>query len=116
MIEVQISYSKRQYKSGREKFIYKDLLVKGHASNGTLNSIKCCAGVTAITCGVFHLLDNSLCKVEVNKGYFHLVAYKQYDEEINSIFHVLIYQLANISTIYPEFFNEFQFKEIKQDE
>ena len=113
MIEVEIHYYKKQYKSGREKYIYKDLSVKGHASNGTLNSIKCCAGVTAITCGVFHLVDLSYSNIEVNKGYFHLKSFK-FDEETNYIYSILVYQLANIATIYPEFFKDFNFIEEKQ--
>ena len=116
MIEVKITYSKKTYSSGREIFIYKDILVKGHSSDGTINSIKCCAGVTAITCGLLNLLDGDsrLCSVEVNKGYFHCVTTKTYNSEIQYALNALVYQLDAIEMIYPQFFNV-QFIEEKND-
>lgn len=114
MIEVQITYSRKSYKSGRELYIYKDVVIKGHSSDGTLNSIKCCAGVTAITCGLINLFDGITCSIEINKGYFsyHMI---RYDEETNYAINALVYQLDNISVIYPQFFKEIQYKEIKNN-
>lgn len=114
MIEVQITYSRKTYRSGRELYIYKDVVIKGHSSDGTLNSIKCCAGVTAITCGLINLFDGITSSIEINKGYFkyHMI---RYDEETNYAINALVYQLDSISMIYPQFFKEIQYKEIKNN-
>ena len=115
MIEVLITYSKKTYKGGRELFIYKDVNIKGHSSDGTINSIKCCAGVTAITCGLVNLLSGETkCSIEINKGYFHYHM-SNYEAEINYAINALVYQLDSISMIYPQFFN-IQFKEIENNE
>lgn len=114
MIEVEITYSRKTKKNGNELFIYKDVLIKGHSSDGTLNSIKCCAGVTAITCGLLNLFDKTRCGVEVNKGYFHYTMYS-YDKEINYAINALVYQIDGISMTYPSYFNV-QFKEIEFNE
>lgn len=110
MIKVVIKFTKKTYKSGREKFIYNDISIKGHSSDGTLNSLKCCAGVTAITSGIIHLVDLSLCCIELNKGYFHISVH-HFDDELNYALHTLVYQLVNVATIYPEFFNDIDFIE-----
>ena len=107
MIEVNVTYTKKTRKvSGNEIFYYKDIVVKGHSSDGTINSIKCCAGVTAITCGLLNLLDGetNYCSVEVNKGYFHYHMNSNYSAEINFAINALVYQLDSISMIYPQFF------------
>lgn len=104
MIEVKIKYSKKTYASGREIFNYKDIIIKGHSSDGTINSIKCCAGVTAITCGLINLLEGGKCSVEVNKGFFHYTAHKEVEKEINYAINAMVYQLDSISVIYPSFF------------
>ena len=113
MIRVEIHYYKKTFQSGREKFIYKDIFVSGHSSDGTINSIKCCAGVTAVTCGLIHLLSESTCLVQINKGFFH---YKKgrFEEEINYAVNALVFQLENIYNIYPQFFSEFNFIEEKE--
>ena len=113
MIEVKVTYSKKTFKSGREVFHYKDILIKGHSSDGTINSIKCCAGVTAITCGLLNLLEATKCEVEVNKGYFHYKAHIGVEDEVNYAMNCLIYQIDSISMIYPSFFKEFEFIEEK---
>lgn len=114
MIEVKIVYSKKLYKSGREVFTYKDIIIKGHSSDGTINSIKCCAGVTAITCGLVNLLCDTTCSVEINKGYFHYHAnQKEMANDINYGINALVYQLDSISMVYPKFFKEFEFIEEK---
>lgn len=110
MIEVKITFTKKLYRSGRENFIYKDISVKGHSSDGTLNSTKCCAGVTAITCGLVNLFDDT-CSVEINKGYFHFHM-NDYSSEINYAVNALVYQLDNIQMIYPQFFKKFEFIEV----
>lgn len=104
MIDVKITFTKKTYQSGREVFIYKDVVIKGHSSDGTINSIKCCAGVTAITCGLMNLLNTRECSIEVNKGYFkyHMNSYL---EEINYAINALVYQIDSISMTYPSFFN-----------
>ena len=113
MIDVKITYTKKLYRSGRELFIYKDISVTGHSSDGTINSIKCCAGVTAITCGLINLLKDDLdCNVEINKGYFHYHMVN-YTAELNYAMNALIYQLDSISMIYPSFFNDFSWIEEK---
>ena len=114
MIEVKITYSKKTYKSGRELFIYKDVIIKGHASEGDLTSTKCCAGVTAITCGLMNIFDRECCDVTINKGLFtyHM---KEYNNEINYAINALVYQLDSISMIYPKFFKDFIFIEEKND-
>lgn len=111
MIEVIVTYSKKTRRSGSEFYIYKDVLIKGHSSDGTMNSIKCCAGVTAITCGLINLLDDYTCRVEINKGYFHYHMINL-DREINYAINALVYQIDSISMIYPQYFN-IQFKEIE---
>lgn len=113
MIDVMISYYKKIKKNGSEIFIYKDVVIKGHSSDGTLNSIKCCAGVTAITCGLVNLLSDIKSSVEINKGYFHYHM-SNYDVEINYAINALVYQIDSISMIYPQFFNV-QFKEINNN-
>ena len=113
MIEVRITYSKKTFASGREVFNYKDIIIKGHSSDGSINSIKCCAGVTAITCGLLNLLEATKCEVEVNKGYFHYIAHKGVEQEVNYAMNALVYQLDSISSIYPSFFKEFEFIEEK---
>lgn len=107
MIEVVIKYSKKTYKSGRELFIYKDVSIKGHSSDGTINSIKCCAGVTAITCGLLNLLNDEdrYASVEVNKGYFHFHMGSDYSYEVNYAINALVYQIDSIAMTYPQFFN-----------
>ena len=118
MIEVIVTYTKKTRKvSGNEVFYYKDIVVKGHSSDGTINSIKCCAGVTAITCGLLNLLSNetNYCSVEVNKGYFHYHKNTSYSAEINFAINALVYQLDSIGMIYPNFF-KFEYKEIQEDE
>ena len=113
MIVVNITYTRKLYKSGREVFIYKDVIIKGHSSDGSINSIKCCAGVTAITCGLINLLKDDLdCNVEINKGYFHYHLVN-YTAELNYAINALIYQLDSISTIYPSFFKDFIWNEEK---
>ena len=106
MIEVNVIYSKKTKSCGREIYTYKDIVVKGHSSDGTINSIKCCAGVTAITCGLLNLLDGetNFCSVEVNKGYFHYHKTKNDSFEINYAINALVYQLDSIGMIYPHFF------------
>ena len=91
MIEVKITYTKKTYKSGRELFIYKDVSIKGHASEGTLTSTKCCAGVTAITCGLMNIFEISYCDVTINKGLF-VYHMKKYNDEINYAINALVYQ------------------------
>lgn len=105
MIEVKVTFSKKTFKSGRELFIYKDIIVKGHSSDGTINSTKCCAGVTAITCGLLNLLysDANFCSVEVKKGYFHYHM-NNYCHEYNYAINALVYQLDGIEMTYPQFF------------
>lgn len=115
MIEVTIHYKKKTFKSGRERFIYKDLVVKGHSSDGSINAIKCCAGVTAVTCGSIYALDVTECNIEINKGYFKFTSFEQHSEEMDIIIDTIVHQLANISTIYPQFFKEFNFIEEKQN-
>ena len=110
MIEVKITYTETK-KNGR--YIYKDIIVKGHSSDGTINSIKCCAGVTAITCGLLNLLEDTNCKVEVNKGYFHYHMFR-YDSETNYALNALVYQLDSINMIYPSYFKCFDFIEEKK--
>lgn len=116
MIEVTITYSKKTFKSGRELFIYKDVSIKGHSSDGTINSIKCCAGVTAITTGLLNLLDGDTkyCNVEVNKGYFHYHM-NDYLEEYNYAINGLVYQLDAITMVYPSYFKNVQFIEENYD-
>lgn len=114
MIDVSVTYSKKTKKSGKEIFIYKDIIIKGHSSDGTINSIKCCAGVTAITCGLINLLDDYVCNVEINKGYFHYHMIK-FENEINYAINALVYQIDSISMIYPSYFNV-QFKEIQEND
>lgn len=115
MIEVKVTFSKKTYKSGRENFIYKDISVTGHSSDGTINSIKCCAGVTAITCGLVNLINGEEGNtIEINKGYFHFHSIRYYDE-INYAINALVFQLDNISCIYPQFFKDFQFIEVKEN-
>lgn len=113
MIKVEIHYYKKTFQSGREKFIYKDIFVIGHSSDGTTKSIKCCAGVTAITCGLVHLLSNTTCLVQINKGFFHY-RMGRFEDETNYAINALVFQLENIYTIYPEFFSDFQFIEEKE--
>lgn len=113
MIDVMITYYKKTKKNGSENFIYKDVVIKGHSSDGTINSIKCCAGVTAITCGLINLFDDTRCKVEINKGYFHYIMYS-YDKEINYAINALVYQIDSISMTYPSYF-KVQFKEINNN-
>ena len=117
MIEVNVTYTKKTNKSGNEKYIYKDIVVKGHSSDGSINSIKCCAGVTAITCGLLNLLrgETNMCNVEVNKGYFHFHKNTGYSNEINYAINALVFQLDAISMIYPSFF-KFNYKEIKDEQ
>lgn len=107
MIDIKVTYTKKTFKSGRELFIYKDIVVKGHSSDGTLNSIKCCASVTAVTCGLLNLLEGEkrFCSVEVNKGYFHYQMGCDYNVEINYAVNAMIYQLDFIEMSYPKFFN-----------
>lgn len=113
MIEVKITFTKKLYTSGREVFNYKDVIIKGHSSDGSINSIKCCAGVTAITTGLINLLEDSKCAVEINKGYFHYTAYKDVEQEVNFAINALVYQLDSISMIYPSFFKDFSWIEEK---
>lgn len=114
MIEVIIKYSRKTYHSGREIFFYKDIVVKGHSSDGTLNSIKCCAGVTAVTCGLINLLRDTFTEVEINKGYFHYRCTEKYSAEVNYAVNAMVYQLDSISVTYPQFF-KFTFIEEKYD-
>ena len=119
MIEAVVKYSKKTFKGGRELFIYKDIVIKGHSSDGTINSIKCCAGVTAITCGLINLLEygnKRYCSVEINKGYFHYQFGSQYNAEINYAINALIYQLDSIQMTYPTLFKDIQFIEEKNNE
>lgn len=113
MIEIKVSYWKRTYNSGREKFYYNYISVKGHSSDGTLNSIKCCAGVTAITTGVLAMFDVDDCDIKLNKGFFELITKKSSSDDVHRTVNTLVYQLANIATIYPEYFKEFNFIEEK---
>ena len=117
MIEVKVVYTRKTYQSGRELFIYKDLLVKGHSSDGTPNSIKCCAGVTAVTCGLLNLLEGEgkYCTIEVRKGYFHFVKGSAYSDEINYAINGLVYQLDFIQLTYPQFFKTTYIEEKETD-
>lgn len=113
MIEVKVIYTKKVFKTtGREYFIYKDIYVKGHSSDGTINSIKCCAGVTAITCGLINLVNEVEGNIEINKGYFHFHR-KKGGYDIDYAMNALVYQLDHISMVYPNFFKEFEFIEEK---
>ena len=116
MISVEIHYTKKEYDSGREKYIFKDIFVNGHSCNdGTPNAIKCCAGVTAVTCGLINLLsENRYCAVEIRKGYFHY-KYLKLNEEINYAINALVYQLESIYITYPNHFNNFDFIEEKEN-
>lgn len=117
MIEIKVTYSRKTYKSGRELFIYKDISVRGHSSDGTINSTKCCAGVTAVTCGLLNLLngDTRFCVVEVSKGYFHYHM-NNYYEEYNSAINAMVYQLDFIEMSYPNFFDVQYIEENNNDE
>lgn len=115
MIDVTIQFERKTFKSGRERYIYKDLIVKGHSNDGSIKAIKCCAGVTAITCGSIYAMDFTECNVEINKGYFHCSTFLNHSMDLDIILDTLVHQLANISTIYPQFFNEFKFIEGEQN-
>ena len=104
MIEVIVKYNVMK----RGSYIYKDVIIKGHSSDGTINSIKCCAGVTAITCGLVNYLYDTSCKVDINKGYFHFHSHK-YEKDINIAIDAMLYQLDAIQMTYPSYFKEFQF-------
>lgn len=109
MIEVKITYTETK-NTGR--YIYKDIIVKGHSSDGTINSLKCCAGVTAITCGLLNLVDGVTSRIEVNKGLFHFHMVR-YDAEVNYAMNTLVYQLDSIQMTYPSYFKSFEFIEEK---
>ena len=111
MIRVIVKFTRKLYKSGRELFIYKDISVTGHSSDGTINSLKCCAGVTAITCGLMNIFDDITSDVTINKGYFHY-RMKKFDNEINYAINALVYQLDGISITYPSYI-DIQFIEEK---
>lgn len=107
MIEVKAYYNipKNTKKGCDIKFT--EIIVKGHANNGDMNSIKCCAGVTSILYGFSKVCtggDDEVMKME--KGYFY---YKTYHNvvELDYYSNLVIIQLYEVYKTYPSLFSKF---------
>lgn len=121
-IKVEVEYC--NVHTGRNKqndlFIYPLFRVSGHANDGTINSIKCCAGVTAILSGLQRLVvggDKDTCVLK--RGYFE---YRLINKHIDIIkdnidtqyaLNVALCQLFNVSKMYPSLFEKFEMKEVE---
>ena len=112
MIDVKITY--RRKNTIEEKYEYLTLEVKGHANSGDMNSVKCCAGVSAILMGEAFVFDERYCNVKIEKGYFSYKRIKS-NEENNISVYVMICQLFNVYQTYPHLFNSFNLIDLKGD-
>lgn len=121
-IVVEVEYC--NVHTGRNKqtdlFIYPTFIVKGHANDGTINSIKCCAGVTAILSGLKRLVvggDKDTCVLK--RGYFE---YRLINKKLEIIkenidtqyaLNVALCQLFNVYKMYPSLFEKFEMREVE---
>ena len=105
MINVEVEYYTK--KNGNN--VYTKVEVVGHANDGTLKSIKCCACVTSILLGFIHIVDEQMSYTKIDKGYF---IYRLYDNKRvcsidNNSMHCVISQLFIVYQTYPELFKDF---------
>lgn len=121
MIKVVIHYHQhykvKQCKSEcPDRFIYTDVLVEGHANDGTNNAIKCCAGITAVLYGFIRLVSGIYDSIKIDNGFFHYV-YGGTDNRVQwdtmYAMNCVTSQLYEIYRCYPQFFSQFDFIEDK---
>lgn len=104
MIEVKITLGTRN-KTMKYNF-YKEIEVSGHANDGTIQSIKCCASVTAMLLGFANCECGDENKVKLEKGYFKFEC-RVYNDHTMCICDLLISQLEVLYKVYPHLFKCF---------
>lgn len=108
MIEVKAFYKKHYTKTKGAVITFDELIVVGHANDGELNSIKCCASVTAILYGFTKVVTGATDIVKMEKGYFH---YKNFnstgDKNTRCSLDLVIIQLYEVYKTYPNLFKTF---------
>lgn len=114
MIQVEVKYHNANDTRTRnlpDYFIYTDFVVTGHASDGTINSIKCCAGVTAILYGIRRLVSGVYDTLTINKGEFQYHFFgKDYRAERDTMYamNTILCQLYDVYLCYPNLFSKFE--------
>lgn len=116
MITVKAKYLSRRTRDGIV-VIYTELIVEGHASNGDMDSIKCCAGVTAVLLGFAKIVSGAHDYVKLDKGcfYYRLWDTKCNEKETRYALDLVINQLYEIYKTYPSLFKKFELIEIAKE-
>lgn len=113
MIEVRVNY-KVEKGARTTRYFYTKVLVIGHANNGSMDSIKCCAGVTAILGGFKKCVVGSFDNAILEKGLFEYTTYTTKFYQISDTqiqLDCVINQLYEIYRCYPHLFKKFEFIE-----
>ena len=104
MIEVKITLGTRN-KTMKYNY-YKEIVVKGHANDGTIQSIKCCSAVTAMLLGFANCECGTENEVKLERGYFKFTNVAYYDHTM-CICDLLVSQLDALYKVYPHLFKSF---------
>lgn len=115
MIEVNIKYYTTKRGKTKKLNVYPLIEVVGHANNGTIQSIKCCAGITAVLLGFSNCVYKEVDNVKITKGYFKYVIYSNiaYNLETMCMAHCVVSQLYVIYKTYPQFFKSFNIEKVE---
>lgn len=126
MIEVEVKYYKvnighvtKNNPDGIEMFVVTDMIVKGHANDGTTNSVKCCAGVTAILTGFMRVVNHYLSTCTLSKGDFEYhfrgskIEYTDLDMYYGA--NCVWCQLFDVYKMYPHLFKRFDMIEVERE-
>lgn len=110
MITVEIIYKKLNHPT-EDVFFYKKVLVTGHANSGDMDSIKCCAGVTAILGGFKQCVIGAYDSVDLKKGSFEYNTYGDYSDLKTTQIQLdcVIFQLFSVYQCYKHLFTKFEF-------
>lgn len=117
MIDIQVELVCIPLKNGNEYYHYEKFNVNGHANDGTINSIKCCAGVTAILVGLpSQFITNNYI---IEKGNFEYwcneTDISRWDTQTDFALNCALYQLWEVYHMYPSLFKSFKIIEVKGD-
>lgn len=125
MIKVYAEYVNKQNKAKEDFFIWKRVVVEGHASNtGYGINRLVCASISAVTGGIKELLSFSNYQVEIKKGYFEINTDINVNRDRTAVVsalgrtyidavETLIWQLWYIYKSYPTAFKSFEMVDVK---
>lgn len=130
MIKVKVKYYKiiRGSKSPSVRYIYPYFKVEGHTYGKTEDAKTCCACVSAIMNGIVPIVSTIHDRVRYESGLFeyiltfsplnvkNVLSGKFIEWDTQYALNTALFQLEELSKIYPQFFERFEIVELKRKE